>query len=120
MSDLNLNTQEAFDRLEDIDESWALKLMDECEQEMQSTTIDDQEIHVEPTEQITYSSNIPQVEQAPLSSNENHADFFNDTNTTAIERQIILKAEQANSEPSNAEKAVQGFWSFFSKDKAIN
>jgi topoisomerase IA-like protein len=120
MSDLDLNTQEAFDRLEDIDETWALKLMDECEQQMHSTYIDDQEIHVELTEDATYESIISQAEQIFLQANENSTETKSDTATTAIERQISLKAEQAKAESSNAEKTVQGFWSFLRRNKAIS
>jgi len=116
MSDLNV--QKAFDRLEDRDENWALKLMDECELEMQSTHVDNQEIHVEISEKNTFSSNTSQAEQVSSPANENSIE--NSTYTTAIERQIRLKAEQTKSEPSNADKAAQGFWSLFRRGKAVN
>jgi|GEM_PF-4744381 len=119
MTDLKSNTQEAFDRLEDIDETWAHALMDECEQQMRSTD-DDQEIHVEPAQQTIYSSNIPQAEQISMPVNQNISEFNFDSETTAIQRQIYLKAQQVKSEPSNAEKAVQGFWSFLKRNKAVS
>jgi len=120
MSDLELNIQTAFDRLEDIDESWALKLMDECELEMRSTSVDDQEIHVDTENQTSYATNISQTEQVFLSANETSFELVHSSHTTAIERQISLRAEQARTEPSSTEKSVKGFWSFLKRSKAVN
>ena len=125
MTDLNLNTQEVFDQLEDIDESWALQLLDECEQEIHVNSIsdqetDDQEIHVEQADPSLKFFETEQITDTQETAEEPHNNFEMDANTTAIERQIRTKAEQANSEPSNAKKVAQGFWSFFKRNKTVS
>jgi len=113
MTDINLKTQEA---IEDTDEDWALKLLNECEQEIHTNNIDDQEIYIEKTP----SSNTPQTAQLVFSVQEEKVAVEINSGSTAIERQIRLKAEQAKLEPSNTEKTVQGFWSFLRRSKAVN
>lgn len=127
MSDQDLTVQEKFDRLKDIDDTWVLDLINECEQGMQQTQIDDEEIYVEKAVQAPFLSHIDQTEQVPLLTNEvflpanqSHGNFLRAEPTTAIERQIIQRALKANTEPSNTNKALQGFWSFFRKNKAFN
>jgi uncharacterized membrane protein len=127
MSDQDLTVQEKFDRLKDIDDTWVLDLINECEQGMQQTQIDDEEIYVEKAVQAPFLSHIDQTEQVPLLTNEvflptnqSHGNFLRAEPTTAIERQISQRALQEKTEPSNTNKALQGFWSFFRKNKAFN
>jgi hypothetical protein len=126
MTETSLDTQEIFDQLEDIDETWALKLLDECEQDLQENSIisqasDDQVIRVKQSEP---SFDIFNTEHSSESSNDaikvssDQDDISSET--TAIERQMKLKADQAKSEPSNTGKVGQGFWSFLKKSKAVN
>lgn len=108
MSDLDLSTQDASEKLEDSEETWALKLMNECEQTMRIPILDTPYIYVEPVEQLSQPANVENVEF-------NHFQY-----TTAIERQISLKAEQTMSTVSNTDKVAQGIWSLFKKKKSLN
>jgi len=116
MTDFNLKTQEVINHIEDTDETWALKLLNECEQEINTNYIGDQEIYVEKMP----PSNIPQTAQLVFSVEEDKVAVDINSDSTAIERQIRLKAEQAKLEPSNKGKKVQGFWSFLRRSKAVN
>jgi hypothetical protein len=103
MSNLDLTTQDASEKLEDSEETWALKLMNECEQAMLIPILDTPYIYVEPIEQLSQPASIESVQ------------FKHFQYTTAIERQISLKAEQAMSAASNTDKVAQRFWSLFRK-----
>jgi hypothetical protein len=127
MSDDELSVEEKFKRLEDIDEKWALELMQECERDMHAAHIDDKEIYVEEPDFGTSPPNFNQSELIPvltdqifLPANESNGLFDKVEPTTAIERQIMQRAQQVKSEPSNTNKAFQGFWSIFKSNKALN
>ena len=113
MTDLKQNIQEAFDELEDFDESWALKLLDECENDFQVKANDEQAIYLE-NETTTL------LFQKEETNNLNDKQPEKLVSPSAIELQMRQSVRQSKPESVKNELAPKRFWSFFKKTTSFN
>lgn len=103
MSDVDLTTQVSLDKQLDAEDTWALKLLQECEQEQSSSQNDDQSIYIENEVQTDIPTTLIKDQS------------YNVSSTTAIQRQINQKNLKSSQTVQQTEKEVKGFWSLFRK-----
>lgn len=108
MQDAVLSAEETSNNIADEEESWAQKLMYECEQELLIPILDTPYIYVE-KEKTT---------SAPVSNQVNL--FKNLTPSTAIERQIQQQATENQVKSAHTKKVSRGFLSLFRTTKSTS